>query len=388
MTPEPERIITNLHNQPPSDEQILADELAKNYASDVEEYQNAVRDESFLPESITCDEENGKYSDYDKKLSRLKAALESFRKKEKAPHSAKVAVIDSFFKSKTDKIKEIDERIGEKMKSYLKKKEDEKRRAAEAKAAEERAEAERKLKEAHEAQRAAEEAAHKQREEAERVQREAAAAQRRAEEEAAAARRKAEEEASALRAAAAEEQRKKQEEIDRLRLQVEKDKAAIAAAEEAKKQADRDAKQAERDAKATLEAAEKEAKDIQKELKSDLKEANAQLAAVTKEASIAGREAENALDDAARADKNALKLERKADGKSSDFSRTRGESSLSSTSDYWTGHMEDLNTLDLEVLRFHITLDALDKAIKSAVRAGQRQIKGASIYEETRLNNR
>lgn len=388
MTPEPERVITNLHNQPPTDEQILADQLATEYSRDVEEYQNAVADESFLPETIDSDEANGKYSDYDKRLSRIKSALESFRKKEKAPHSAKVAVIDSFFKGKTDKIKEINERIDKKMEVYLQKKADEKRRAAEAKAEEERREAARKLKEAQDAQRVAEEAARKQREESERILREAAAAQRKAEEEAAAARKKAEEEAAAIRANAAEQQRKQQEELDNLRLQAEKDKKAIAAAEEAKKEADRAAKQAERDAKATLEQAEREAKEITKELKADLKEAEAQLAEVTKEADTAAREADNALDDAARADKTALKAERKADAKTSDFNRTRGESSMASTSDFWTGCLLDLDKLELEKLRYHISLEALEAAIRSAARAGQRTIAGASIYTETRINNR
>lgn len=370
----PERVIDNLHNQPPSDEQILQEQLAKSYAKDVEDYQNAVREESFLPPDITSDEDNGKYSDYDKVLSRLKAALESFRKKEKSPHAAKVAVIDSFFKSKTDNIKSIEERLDEKMKKYLKKKEDERRRIAEEKAAEERAEAARKLKAAEEAQKAAEEAARLQREEAARIQREADAARLKAEQDAAAARKKAEDEAAAIRKAAADE-------IARLEAEGEASKKALADAERA-------AKQAEREAKAVLESAEKEIKAENKALKEELRANDALLSEINKDAKTAEREANHALDDASRADKTALKAERVAEGKSSDFSRTRGTASLASTSDHWTGHLTDLDSLDLEALRYHIPLDALDKAIKSCVRAGNKQIKGASVYQETRLNNR
>lgn len=399
---EPERNITRLHNNPPSDEEILQAELAKNYAEDVQAYETAVLKEASLPPEVNSDEENGKYSDYDKELSRIKSALESFRKKEKAPHSAKVAVIDSFFKSKTDNIKAIDERIGEKMKKYLKAKEDAKRRAAEEKAAAEREEAARKLKEAEAAQKAAEEAERAAKAEAERIQREADESRRKAEAEAAAARKKAEDEAAALRQKAEDDRKKAaaaEAEVVRLKEEARNkeardaeqraaDKAKIEAAEEARKQAERDAKAADKEAKETLATADKEAKEIQKELKAELKEADATIAGLHSEVKTLNREANHALDDAARQDKAALKAERVADGKSSDFSRTRGAASLSSTSDYWTGHMTDLDALDLEALRYHIPLDALDKAIKSCVRAGNRQIAGASIYEETRLNNR
>lgn len=388
MTAVLERTVDRHHNQAPSDEQILADDLAKSYAKDVEDYQAAVAEESFLPEAITSDEENGKYSDYDKKLSRIKSALESFRKKEKAPHSAKVAVIDSFFKSKTDNIKAIDERIGEKMKKYLKKKEDEKRRIAEEKAEAERQEAARLLKEAEAAQKAAEEAERAAKAETERVKREAEEAQRKADEDAAAVKRKADEDAAAIRKKAADDKAAADKALSDAREKEEKDRAEIKRLEEEKKAADAAARQAERDAKETIAAADKESKAIVKELKADLKAADETIADLNSEVKTLNREANNALDDAARADKSALKMERAADGKSSDFSRTRGAASLSSTSDYWTGHMTDLDQLDLEALRYHIPLDALDKAIKSCVRAGNRQIAGASIYQETRLNNR
>lgn len=388
MTATQERVITNLHNQPPTDEQILQDRLAVDYKKYVDEYDTAVKQESFLPEEIATDEDQGKYSDYDKSLTSIRTDFDAFNKKEKKPHDLKVKIINAFFKTKIESIQAIEKRIGEKMTTFSKKKEETERRIAQEKADAAAREAARLLKEAQEKEREAHEAARKAREEAERIQREAAAAARKAEEDAAAARAAAEREAAALRAAAAEEQRKRQEEIDNLRLQAEKDKKAIAAAEEAKKEADRQARQAERDAKAALEAADNKAKAIQKELKADLKEAEAQVAAVQKESSVAAKEANYALEDALKADKQAVKLDRKADASSSDFNRTRGTMSVTSTSDYWTGHMTDLNTLDLEKLRFHINIDALETAIKSAARAGQRDIAGASIYTETRLNNR
>lgn len=383
-----ERVITRLDNNPPSEEQILADQLAKDYAKDVEDYESAVLAENNLPPEINSDEENGKYSDYDKVLSRLKAALESFRKKEKAPHAAKVAVVDSFFKSKTDNIKEIEGRLDEKMKKYLKAKEDAKRRLAEEKAEAEREEARRKLKEAEEKQKAAEQAQREAEAARRKLEEEAATARKKAEEEAAAARKKAEGEAETIRRKAAEEKAAADKALQEAREADEKNKVEIKRLEDEKKEADRAAREAEREAKERLANAEKEAKAIEKDLRADLKESESQVAELNKEVKTLNREANHALDDAARADKGALKAERQAEGKSSDFSRTRGAASLASTSDYWTGHMEDLDTLDLETLRYHIPLEALDKAIKSCVRAGNRNIKGASVYQETRLNNR
>ena len=54
----------------------------------------------------------------------------------------------------------------------------------------------------------------------------------------------------------------------------------------------------------------------------------------------------------------------------------------------WTGRLESRPALDLEALRNYFSDDALDKAIKSAVRDGVRTLRGATIFQENKLSVR
>lgn len=86
--------------------------------------------------------------------------------------------------------------------------------------------------------------------------------------------------------------------------------------------------------------------------------------------------------EAQRANAAAMDAQRAAQAKVADLSRTRGDmGGVSSLRTEWKGELTDRATLDLEALREHLSADALDQAIRSAVKAGCRVLRGAHIYE-------
>lgn len=390
-----ERVINNLHNNPPEIEVIIAQEMAEQYREEIGLFNSYLEREKDLPAEINSDEESGKYSDYIKKLGSGWKMLDAARKTEKEVYSVKANAVHAFFKKKLDVIDEVRKRVDVPLAAYLKKKDDEKRRAAEEKAREAAEEAARKLKAAEEAARIAEEARRKQQEEAERIQREADAARLKAEQEATAAREKAEAEAAAIRKAAEDARiaaeaeakriadenlkRAEKEEISKRELQ-----AQLRAAEEATKEAQRAAKEAERHAKEMIDEAERKAKEIARDARAVQSDADEKMKQLSKDAKDAHRESNRALDEAVRTDKAALKLERTANGSVADLSRTRGDASMASLSEYWIGEVENRASLDLETLREHLPMDALSSAVQSFVNAGGRQLRGAIITQEIR----
>lgn len=97
----------------------------------------------------------------------------------------------------------------------------------------------------------------------------------------------------------------------------------------------------------------------------------------------------DAAEVANKAAADAAQAERAADAKAADLSRTRGDfGSVASLRDNWTFRALDRASLDLEVLRSHLSTDALEHAMRSFVRAGGRQIKGATIYNDQKASVR
>lgn len=99
----------------------------------------------------------------------------------------------------------------------------------------------------------------------------------------------------------------------------------------------------------------------------------------------AGLETALAKEDAARiAKEEAAERERQAAAKAAELARTRSDyGSVATLRTNWT--FEDLNraTLDLEMLRDHLPLDGLEKAVRSYIRAGGRELRGVRIVETT-----
>lgn len=88
----------------------------------------------------------------------------------------------------------------------------------------------------------------------------------------------------------------------------------------------------------------------------------------------------------------AEKAAKEAAAKPAELGRTRGEyGSLTTLKQFWDFSDLDRATLDLEALRDHIPGDALEKAVRSWIKAnkdyleGGRRIDGVRIYENTRL---
>lgn len=70
--------------------------------------------------------------------------------------------------------------------------------------------------------------------------------------------------------------------------------------------------------------------------------------------------------------------------KAAELSQTRGEyGSLSSLRTVWTFDGIDRDALDLEALRQHFPIDGLEKAIRSFIKAGGRELNGTRIFETT-----
>ncbi len=86
--------------------------------------------------------------------------------------------------------------------------------------------------------------------------------------------------------------------------------------------------------------------------------------------------------DVAQAD--LVKAEKAADVKPAELSRVRGEyGAVSSLRTSWVFDTIDRETIDLEALRHHLPTDGLEKAVRSFIKAGGRELRGTRIFETT-----
>lgn len=83
-------------------------------------------------------------------------------------------------------------------------------------------------------------------------------------------------------------------------------------------------------------------------------------------------------DDAATAAASAAKV---AAEKPAAMARTRGEMSLGTLASVWTFRDLDRDTINLDALRAHLPTAAIEQALRSAIKAGLREIRGAIVYE-------
>lgn len=126
------------------------------------------------------------------------------------------------------------------------------------------------------------------------------------------------------------------------------------------------------------EEAERKAREEAERARREAEEAAARLAS---EADLT--DAVDAERRAASAQAEATKAEKEANAKAAEMSRTRGEyGAVSSLRTVWTFADLDRAGLDLEALRNHLPMDGLEKAVRSYIRAGGRELRGVSIYEE------
>lgn len=398
------------HNNPPTPAEQMAAEQSQLYADKLRELQRILEKAKELPKDVTDDETAGPVQDYVKIAKQTVKELDAIRLNEKKKYTVFSDAIQGFWKKKTEGLEEKIAEISEPLGKYLKKKEDDKRREAEEKAERERIEAqrlqkiaeenERKEREAKEAAEAENKRLREEAEEKERLRLKAIDDAKKAEEDRIRkiqedADRKVREAKEAQEKAEREQREAEQRRKDEL-LQAEEDrkaedarlKAAKDAADKAAKDAEKAMKESTREIKAVQKETSQEIKSIDRETKKDLQEIESTIQDNDRDVRAAERKADVAADDFKRADRHATKLEKVTELKGAAFSRTRGDGSVASVSERWVGRVANRDELDLEALREHIPFDALDSAVQSAVNAGAREIKGAVVYIEDKVNVR
>lgn len=160
--------------------------------------------------------------------------------------------------------------------------------------------------------------------------------------------------------------------------------------------------------KAITDPLEKAKKDIERRLTAYLREkadaerrAREEAARIEREAAEAARkaaeEAERQAQDSAtlqtaidaeaaakQAAADAEKARKAAEVNAAELSRNRGDyGSVSSLRTFWDFSDLDRAALDLETLRHHLPTDALEKAVRSFIKAGGRDLRGVRIFENT-----
>lgn len=88
---------------------------------------------------------------------------------------------------------------------------------------------------------------------------------------------------------------------------------------------------------------------------------------------------------ARQAGADAAVAQKAAEAKPAELSRERGElGSVASLRTYWDFKEMDRASLDLEALRSHIPILALEQAVRSLIKAGGRSLRGVVIFENSR----
>ena len=297
---------------------------------------------------IGNDDDAGKVGDFVKQIAACVKTLEAARVGEKEPFLAAGREVDGVFNGLKERLEKGKTEISRKLTAYLNEKA---RIEREAREAEER-------RRADEARRAEEE-----RRKAEQARREAEERARRAEEEARQAKENAEREAKEreerhARELAAAEARARDEESKRRRSDENRAKAQ---------------QEAERLRREAAERIERERAEAEARAKRDAEEAERRAEAAREEARQAEAAAADERRRAEEAEAARIKAEREALAKPADMSRTRSDvGSVSTLRRTWEYAIVDRDALDLNQLRTYFAAEAIDKAIRAAIRNGIR----------------
>lgn len=80
---------------------------------------------------------------------------------------------------------------------------------------------------------------------------------------------------------------------------------------------------------------------------------------------------------------DAERARREAAAKPAELSRSRGDfGAVASLHTFWNFADLDRDTVDLEALRQHLPIDAIEKAVRSFIKAGERKLRGCTIFED------
>lgn len=319
-----------------------------------------------------------KVTDFIKSITAQMKAVNGAREAEKEPHLAASRLVDGIFKRQLEPLKEAKGAIEGRLGKVLRAIEDRKRKEAAEKAERERQEAEARRIEAERIaaeQRAVAEAARREAEAAEQRQREEL---QRLKEEQLAREAKAKADQEAHERAMADAAAKRQKAL-------EDEEASKRARNKAVKEAEAEAAAAEERAKlAEIERQEEDVRAAKRQ-----KDAERKLANEAEERAVAARKAERV---ATRSDKDLAaaaqqetrseaRIERVDSAKPADYARQRGDyGALGTLAEHWDFTGLDRDAIDLEALRPHLPEDAMEKAVRSFIRAGGRELRGVTIF--------
>ena len=86
---------------------------------------------------------------------------------------------------------------------------------------------------------------------------------------------------------------------------------------------------------------------------------------------------------------NVAVAQRAAEAKAAELSRSRGDfGAVASLHTFWDFKDLKRDLLNLEALRFQLPLDALDKAVRAYIKAGGRELRGVTIFENSQTKVR
>lgn len=332
-------------NAPPEtldDLAVLRQQLERDHAAAIARVEDLEAAAGRVPEEIADETTAGRLGDLIKTYGDHIKALDTARSGAKAPFDRLAATVQGFFMAPIDRLKRGRDKLLQRQTAYLRRKE-----------AEERAERERRAEEA------------RQRAEAEKarlaeVARQEAEARRLAEAARQAAERQVAEEQRKRRAAEEEAQRLRDAELQRQQAEVARQQAATEPAPQAEP------------------APEPVPAPVSPPVPVvDPEDAHRQ--AVRARGALRRQEARARL-----ADAEAEEAAGRSRVKAADLARTRSDyGSVSTIQEVWA--FKDLNRekLDLKMLRNFIPIDALEQAVRAAIKAGIHNIKGVTIYQTT-----
>ncbi len=88
---------------------------------------------------------------------------------------------------------------------------------------------------------------------------------------------------------------------------------------------------------------------------------------------------------ARQADADVEQARQDSNAKAADMSKIRDDhGAVSSLRTFWDFADLDRNAIDLDALRHHLSVDAIEKAVRAYAKAGGRELRGVRIFENTR----
>lgn len=132
------------HNNPPSDQELLAEELMERNRAIIERAAALLKAEERAPKVLETDEHASAVVEFIKQINTCTKGLEDARKREKEPFRVKAAAVDTFFKANMDALDRVLSRVRVGLDQFTKAKHAAEQRRLEEEAARQKREADQK----------------------------------------------------------------------------------------------------------------------------------------------------------------------------------------------------------------------------------------------------